>query len=129
MTYGFGIVDWTQGELDRMDIKTRKILILNKVTYRHQCMDRIYLPRRGGLGLTEINQAYSAALLSIGQYLKSSKEENIKKIAQHHNEALSQLTSITKQAKNFTRDLLEDTEGTDQIPATKLARKTRQKFS
>ena len=56
LTYGFGIIDWPQGELDRIGVKTRKILTLNKVTYRNQCMDRMYLPRReGGLGLTEIN--------------------------------------------------------------------------
>ena len=128
LTYGFGIIDWPQGELDRMDIKTRKILTLNKVTYRNQCMDRMYLPRReGGLGLTEINQAYRAAIVSIGQYLKSSADEIIKKVAQHHNEALSQLTSITKQ--DFAGDLLEDTNGAEQTPATKIARKARQKFS
>ncbi|XP_064090673.1 uncharacterized protein LOC135204382 [Macrobrachium nipponense] len=105
-------IDWPQVELDRMDIKTKKILTLHKVTYRHKCMDRIYLPRReGGLGLTEINQAYRAAIVSIGQYLKSSEDKNIKKVAQHHNGVLSQLTSITKQAKNFTGDLIEGTEG------------------
>ena len=61
--------------------------------------------------------------------MKSSEDEHIKKVAQHHNEALSQLTSITKQAKNFTGDLLEDTEGEEQTPATNIARKIRKKFS
>ena len=76
-----------------------------------------------------INQAYRAAIVSIWQYLKSSVDEIIKKVAQHHNAALSQLTSITKQAKNFAGDLLEDTKGTEQTPATKIARKARQKFN
>ncbi|XP_068205180.1 uncharacterized protein T26G10.4-like [Palaemon carinicauda] len=87
VTYSFGIADWPQGEIDRIDDKTRQILTLHKVTYRNQCMDRIYLPRReGGLGITETNQAYRAAIVSIGQYLKYPENEYIKKVAQHHNE-------------------------------------------
>ncbi|XP_068206213.1 putative zinc finger protein 56 [Palaemon carinicauda] len=45
VTYGFGIVDWPQSEIDKIDVKTRKILTLHKVTYRNQYVDRIYLPQ------------------------------------------------------------------------------------
>ncbi|XP_068206209.1 uncharacterized protein [Palaemon carinicauda] len=93
-------------------------------------MERIYLSRReGGLGLTKINQAYKEAIVSIGQYLEISEDENIKKVAQYHNEALSQQTSITKQAKNFAGELLEETMGTEQTPAAMIAKKTSYKFS
>ena len=52
LTYGFGIIDWPQIEIDNLDVKTRKILTMHNVLYRHQCMDRVYLPRReGGVGL------------------------------------------------------------------------------
>ena len=34
VTYGFGIVDWPQGELNKLDIKTRKMLTLSKVTQK-----------------------------------------------------------------------------------------------
>ena len=130
VTYGFGIVDWPQGELNKLDVKTRKTLTLHKVIYRNQCLDRIYLPRREGrLGLNEVDQAYRATILSMGQYLKSSEEENMKTVAQHHNEALSQRTSRTKLANNFGGDLVEEKEGNKITPATMIARKTRGKYS
>ncbi|KAJ8281479.1 hypothetical protein GJAV_G00068170 [Gymnothorax javanicus] len=111
VTYGFGIIDWPQGELDKLDIKTRKTLTLHKVTYRNQCMDRINLPRRGGgLGLTEINQAYRATVVSMGQYLKSTDEDIMRMVAQHHAEILPQQTSIIKLAENFGGDIFEERE-------------------
>ncbi len=54
----------------------------------------------------EINQAYRASILSMGQYLGSSEEDTMKKAAHHHSEDLSQHTSITKLVENFGGDLL-----------------------
>ena len=130
VTYGFGIIDWPQGELDKLDVKTRKTLTLHKVTYRNQCLDRIYLSRKeGGLGLTEINHAYRATIVSLGQYLKSSEEETMKLVKQHHDVDLSQQTSITKLAQNFGGNLIEGEVGNEHTPATKKARKTRSQYS
>ena len=130
VTYGFGIIDWPQYELDTLDIKTRKILTLHKITYRHQCLDRLYLPRsKGGLGLLEINHAFRSSIVSLGQYLKNSEEENIKMVKLHHNDVLSQQTSITKLAKNFGGEMIVEREGNEHIPATKLARKTRVQYN
>ena len=130
VTYGFGIIDWPQYELDILDVKTRKTLTLHKVTYRHQCLDRIYLPRsEGGLGLIEIDHAYRASIVSLGQYLKSSEEENMKMVEQQHSDTLPQTTSITKLAENFGGDLIVDREGDEHMPATKIARNTRSQYS
>ena len=41
VTYGFGIIDWPQRDLNALDIKTRKILTYNKMIYRNQCLDRL----------------------------------------------------------------------------------------
>ena len=51
VTYVFGVADWSQTQLNTLDIKTRQMLTLHKVIYRNQCHDRIYLPRSGGMGL------------------------------------------------------------------------------
>ena len=129
ITYGFGIIDWPQNEINTIDVKTRKILTLHKVTYRHQCLDRIYLPRKeGGLGLTEINHAFRSTIVSIGQYLKSSEEENIKAVTRHHTDILSQQTSVIKLATNFSGNNLEERERNETRPATIIARKTREKY-
>ena len=106
VTYGIGIIDWPQRELDILDVKTRKTLTLHKVIYRNQCLDRMYIPRKeGGLGLTEINHAYRASIVSIGQYIKSSEEEIMKLVKQDHDEVLSQQTSITSWHKTLEETL------------------------
>ena len=78
------------------------MLTLHKITYRNQCLDRIYLPRKdGGLGLTIINHAYRATIVSIGQYLLTSSDKHLKVVTKHHTEALSQQTLVIKLASIF----------------------------
>ena len=128
ITYGIGIIDWPQGDLNNIDTKTRKILTMNKVTYRNQCLDRIYIPRReGGLGLIEINQAYRSTIISLGTYIKCSQDDYLKFVAQQHREILPQQTSIIKLAENFNNTNIEENQN-EQTPATKKARLTRVKY-
>ena len=75
LSYGFGIVDWPQIEIDNLDVKTRKILTIHKSIYRNQCMDRVYLPRReGGMGLMEINDVYSNTIVNLDFYLQTTQD-------------------------------------------------------
>ena len=85
ITYGFGVIDWPQFQLNQIDVRTRKILTLHKVTYRINCLDRLYLPRsEGGLGLTEVNQAFKSSIVGLGQYLHTSNDPYIKIVAKQH---------------------------------------------
>ena len=102
LSYGFGIIDWPQKELDDLDIKTRKILTMNKLIYRNQCMDRIYLPRReGGMGLIEINDVYRNTIMNLDYYLKTTKDDHLQKVRNYHQEVLPENKSITKLASIF----------------------------
>ena len=102
LAYGFGIIDWPQIEIDQLDVKTRKILTIHKILYRNQCMDRIYLPRReGGMGLTEINDAYRNTIFNLDYYLRTTEDEHLKKVRQQHLEDLPENRSITKLANIF----------------------------
>ena len=102
LSYGFGIVDWPQNELDNLDIKTRKILTIHKVIYRNQCMDRIYLPRReGGMGLIEINDVHRSTIINLDYYLQTTQEEHLEKVRKHHQEVLPEKKSLTKLASIF----------------------------
>ena len=66
VSYGFGVVDWPQKDLNALDIKTRKMLTYYKMIYRNQCLDRLYLPRsEGGIGLVEINGAFRTTMVSL----------------------------------------------------------------
>ena len=104
MTYSIGIIDWPQRDIDKLDTKTRKILTLHKITYRNQCLDRIYLPRiKGGMGLTELNQVHKSTTISIAHYLYSSTSPSIIMVKDHHNR-IPATTSITKLGQRFYRD-------------------------
>ena len=102
LSYGFGIIDWPQIEIDNLDVKTRKILQIHKVLYRHQCMNRVYLPRReGGMGLIEINDAYRNTIFNLNYYLKTIQDGHLQKVRKQHEEDLPENKSITKLANIF----------------------------
>ena len=102
LSYGFGIIEWPQKEIDQLDVKTRKILTMHKMLYRNQCIDRIYIPRReGGMGLIEINDAYRNTIINLDHYIQSTKDEHLKKVSQQHKEDLPENKSIMKLAKIF----------------------------
>ena len=106
LTYGFGIIEWPQRDLNSLDVKTRKIMTMYKLIYRHQCMDRVYLPRReGGLGLIGVEDAYRGAILNLGQYLNETKDVHLLKVKKQHNEDLPANKSILKQAELFMREV------------------------
>ena len=50
--------------MDRVDIKTRKLLTMNKVFYKQQCHVRLYLPRaEDGMELTSKNTSHRATTI------------------------------------------------------------------
>ena len=105
LTYGFGIIDWQQIEIDNLDVKTRKILTIHNVLYRHQCMDRVYLPRReGGVGLIEINDALRSTIINLAQYVETTKDKLLELVKKHHKNHLSEHKSITKLATIFRKE-------------------------
>ena len=128
ITYGFGIIDWPQFQINQIDVSTRKLLTMHKVTYKTSCLDRLYLPRsEGGLGLTEVNQAFKSSIVALSQYLHTSKDPFIKVVAKQHSETLPQNVSITKMADLFGKDLIErelDEEDAN-TPATEMAKRKR----
>ena len=130
LSYGFGIVNWNQSELNSIDVKTRKILTLHKVIYRNQCLPRIYLSReKGGLGLTEINQLHRANTVAIAQYLQSSRKKEIKLVKDQQLRQETERTSCIKQAKLFSKDAVKEETEDDAKPATYIARKARKTYT
>ena len=129
VTYGFGIVNWPQHNINNLDIKTRKLLTLHKVIYRNNCLDRLYLPRNeGGMGLIELNTAFRSTIVSLGQYLISHKDPLMKLVANQHKNNLPEHISITKLAKNFGGALIEE-HPDDNVPVTVQARTKRLNYS
>ena len=130
LSYSFGIINWTQTELNALDVRTRKILSKYKIIYKIQCHPRIYLPRSmGGLGLTEINQLHRANVISVGQYITSSNRKESQLVKVHQEKRESEATSVVKLARHFSEGEIEEEIETNDKPATLIARKTRQKYT
>ena len=105
LNYGFGIIDWPQKDIDNLDVKTRKVLTMHNVIYRHQCMDRVYLPRReGGLGLIEINDALRSTIINLSEYLVTTTDDLLLLVKRHHQNNLSEHKSVIKLADIFKKE-------------------------
>ena len=69
LSYGFGIIDWPQREIDELDVKTRKILTMHKLIYRNQCIDPA---DEGGKRVLSVKVFFSAVSGRQGLTLRES---------------------------------------------------------
>jgi hypothetical protein len=59
LRYSYGIINWHQEEIQKLDRKTRKILTIHGQHHTKADIDRLYVPRKdGGRGLMQIEGAY-----------------------------------------------------------------------
>jgi hypothetical protein len=59
LRYGFGIINWHQKEVQKLDKKTRKMLTIHGQHHPKADIDRLHVPRKdGGRGLMQIEGAY-----------------------------------------------------------------------
>ena len=78
---------------------------MHNVIYRHQCMDRVYLPRReGGLGLIEINDALRSTIINLSEYLVTTTDNLLLLVKRHHQNNLSEHKSVIKLADIFKKE-------------------------
>ena len=130
ISYSIGIINWNQSDINRLDVKTRKMLIGAKVMYRNQCHPRIYLPRsQGGLGLTEIDNLHKSLTVSLGQYIQSAQSPLIKMVRTHQEECESEETSVVKLARNFAGDIMTEDKEEGIKSANIIAKASRKKYS
>ncbi|KAI5750850.1 hypothetical protein M8J77_001785 [Diaphorina citri] len=120
--YSFGIIEWTQEELRKLDTKTRKCLTLFKMLHPRADVSRLYLPRRiGGRGLRNIKDAHDIAILRMGKYINCASENDkvLTIIQQCLNESNTQ-KNIVNRAERLERNLgIENTHSYSNIKAYK----------
>jgi hypothetical protein len=59
LRYSFGIINWHQEEIQKLDRKTRKMLTIHGQYHPNADIDRLYVPRKDGArGLMQIEGAY-----------------------------------------------------------------------
>ena len=85
LRYSFGIINWHQEELQKLDRKTRKLL-----TIQHQPkvdVDRLYVPRKqGGRGLMQLEAAHAIEITKLVECVDRKEDPLIQVLRTHqHN--------------------------------------------
>ena len=84
LMYSFGVINYNNSDLKRIDVKTRKLLAIKKVHQQKADLERLYLPiTSGGRGLINIENLYKAHILKYKLYLEKKSDYLIEAIVQH----------------------------------------------
>jgi hypothetical protein len=83
LTYSFGIVKWSETDLDNLDRKTRTLLTKFRFLHPNSSVIRLYLPRKeGGRGLLNIKQMCRIQEQNMRVKLKTTQEDIMKMVVQ-----------------------------------------------
>jgi len=75
LRYSFGIVNWHQEELQKLDRKTRKLLTIHRQHHSKADVDRLYVPRKqGGRGLMQLETAHAVEITKLVEYVDRKKD-------------------------------------------------------
>ncbi|KAL0841160.1 hypothetical protein ABMA28_014906 [Loxostege sticticalis] len=77
LTYSFGVIKWTNSELQALEIKTRTILTQHRYHHPKSAVERITLPRKeGGRGLIEISHLHKKQILNLKEFFNEKQANN-----------------------------------------------------
>jgi hypothetical protein len=111
LRYIFDIINWRLEEIKKIDRKTRKILTMYKMHHPEADTDRLYVKRKGGRGLSQIEAAYKADIINITEYLnKRYKEDQFVNIIRSHNSSQPHMNSTVKAAAKIIDKLSQSNE-------------------
>jgi len=87
LRYSFGIVNWYQEKLQKLDRKTRRLLTIHGQHYPKADVDRLYVPRKhGGRGLMQLEAAHAVEITKLMEYVDTKKDPLIQVVRTHqHN--------------------------------------------
>ena len=105
VTPTFGILKWTKEELEKIDVKTRKILTSTGSFHINSNIDRLYSPRnKRGRGLNSLVDIFISRLVSISQHLKTEAPKNtfLASVMKHEDESLNRIAGDLSTCFNIT---------------------------
>ncbi|CAG9781775.1 unnamed protein product [Diatraea saccharalis] len=77
LMYTFGILRWTQTELDALDRKVRTTLTLHRMHHPRSSVMRLYIPRKsGGRGLLSAKTLHNREIHSLRNYFLAKSESS-----------------------------------------------------
>ena len=84
LRYSFGIVNWHQEELQKLDQKMMKLLTIHGQHHPTADVDRLYVPRKqGGRGLMQLEAAHAVEITKLMEY-RDRKEDPLIQVVRTH---------------------------------------------
>jgi hypothetical protein len=75
--YSFGIVNWNQEELQKLERKMRKLLTIHGQLHLQADVDRLYFPRKqGGRGLKQLEEACAVEITKLVECVDKGRSTN-----------------------------------------------------
>jgi hypothetical protein len=75
LRYSFGIINWHQEEIQKLDRKARKMLTIHGQHHPRADIGRLYVLRKeGGRGLMQVEGAYIAETVSLVEYVENKED-------------------------------------------------------
>ena len=110
--YSFGIINWRNEEIKKIDRKTRKMIKMYKMHHPKADIDSLYVKRKeGGRGLVQIVAAYKAEIMNIAECLNTNyKEDHFVNIVKSQERTQPNMNSIIKTAAKITEELSQPNE-------------------
>jgi len=85
LRYSFGIVNWHQGELQKLDRKTRKLLTIHGRHHPKTDVHRLYVPKKqGGRGLMQLEAAHAVEITKLAEYVDRKEEDPLIQVVRTH---------------------------------------------
>jgi hypothetical protein len=71
LRYSFGIINWHQEEIRKVDRTTRKMLTIHRQHHPRADIDRLYFPRKEvGRGVMQVEGTYRAETRNLVEYVE-----------------------------------------------------------
>lgn len=81
ITYTFGVIEWTQTDLERIDRKIRTDMTKNRIHHPNASVVRLYIPRKhGGRGLLNLETLWKNQIINLTKYFKDKQTPLLKTI-------------------------------------------------
>ena len=83
LRYSEGVICWTQAELQKLDVTTRKLFTMHGGLCMNSDVDRLYVPRKkGGRGLISAALAIEGEWRNLSHYVHHSEDPYVKLVAE-----------------------------------------------
>ena len=103
--YSAGILEWSNRDLQEMDIRTRKLLAMSGAFHKKSSKNRLYVKRKdGGRGLLNVEECVRAEEIGLAEYVLASDEWMLK--------AVSESMSVDESKFDYRKRVAEERIGT-----------------